>query len=61
MIDVLLAETALPNLHAALVHFPVALVPLALLFDGRGTVRIFSARISPLRSRHEDAQHGRIP
>lgn len=27
------AHTALPNLHPALVHFPIALVPLAALFD----------------------------
>lgn len=33
MIDFLLSFTSLPNLHPALVHFPVALLPTALLFD----------------------------
>jgi uncharacterized membrane protein len=31
--DTVLAMTALPNLHPALVHFPVALAAVALLFD----------------------------
>lgn len=33
MIEWLLAWTALPNLHPALVHFPIALAAAALLFD----------------------------
>jgi uncharacterized membrane protein len=33
MLDGLLEATALPNLHPALVHFPIALVAVALLFD----------------------------
>lgn len=33
MLDVLLEATALPNLHPALVHFPIALTAVALLFD----------------------------
>ena len=33
MFDALFALTALPNLHPALVHFPIALSVVALLFD----------------------------
>jgi uncharacterized membrane protein len=33
MLDALLEMTALPNLHPALVHFPIALAAAALLFD----------------------------
>ena len=33
MIDAVLSWTALPNLHPALVHFPIALVPVAILAD----------------------------
>lgn len=33
MVDAILNNTALPNLHPALVHFPIALFPLALAFD----------------------------
>ncbi len=33
MLDQLLSMTALPNLHPALVHFPIALLPMALLFE----------------------------
>ena len=33
MLDALLEATALPNLHPALVHFPIALTGVALLFD----------------------------
>jgi uncharacterized membrane protein len=33
MLDALLEATALPNLHPALVHFPIALAAVALLFD----------------------------
>jgi uncharacterized membrane protein len=33
MTDALLEVTALPNLHPALVHFPIALAAVALLFD----------------------------
>ena len=33
MLDGLLEATALPNLHPAVVHFPIALVAVALLFD----------------------------
>ena len=30
--------TSLPNLHPALVHFPLALLPMAILFDVLGLV-----------------------
>lgn len=33
MIEALLEATALPNLHPALVHFPIALAAVALIFD----------------------------
>ena len=33
MLEQLLSMTALPNLHPALVHFPIALLPMALLFE----------------------------
>lgn len=33
MLDAILNNTSLPNLHPALVHFPIALFPLALAFD----------------------------
>ncbi len=33
MFDALFAMTALSNLHPALVHFPIALSAVALLFD----------------------------
>lgn len=33
MIDAILQATELPNLHPALVHFPIALLPLAVGFD----------------------------
>ena len=33
MFDSLFAMTALPNLHPALVHFPIALSAVALLFE----------------------------
>ena len=33
MLDQLLSMTSLPNLHPALVHFPIALLPMALLFE----------------------------
>ncbi len=44
MIEEILARTSLPNLHPAVVHFPIALLPMALLFD-------FASRIS---STHRD-------
>lgn len=31
--EILASFTSLPNLHPALVHFPIALVPMAILFD----------------------------
>ena len=43
MFDGLLALTALPNLHPALVHFPVALSVVALLFDAVAWIRRYSA------------------
>jgi len=33
LVDTILNNTALPNLHPALVHFPIALFPLAIAFD----------------------------
>lgn len=36
MIDSLLNATALPNLHPAVVHFPLAFFPLALAFEAAG-------------------------
>lgn len=33
MIDYILQSSQLPNLHPALVHFPIALLPVALAFD----------------------------
>lgn len=33
MMDLILQSTQLPNLHPALVHFPIALLPVALGFD----------------------------
>lgn len=39
MIEQLLSWTALPNLHPAIVHFPVAFLPLALAFEFAGLVK----------------------
>ena len=33
MNEILASYTSLPNLHPALVHFPIALLPTAVLFD----------------------------
>jgi YVTN family beta-propeller protein len=33
MIDLILQSTQLPNLHPALIHFPIAVLPVALAFD----------------------------
>lgn len=38
MIDSLLNATALPNLHPAVVHFPLAIFPLALAFEAAGLI-----------------------
>lgn len=38
MIDSLLNATALPNLHPAVVHFPLAFFPLALAFEAAGLI-----------------------
>jgi uncharacterized membrane protein len=40
MLEALLESTALPNLHPALVHFPIALAVAALLFDAALLVRL---------------------
>lgn len=39
MIDQIVSWTALPNLHPAIVHFPVAFLPLALAFEIAGLVK----------------------
>jgi len=43
--DDLMAMTALPNLHPAIVHFPIALSVVALLFDAMLWIRWYSAPI----------------
>ncbi len=43
MFDALFAMTALPNLHPALVHFPIALSAVALLFEAAVWLRWYSA------------------
>ncbi len=43
MFDALFAMTALPNLHPALVHFPIALSAVALLFEAVVWLRWYSA------------------
>jgi uncharacterized membrane protein len=42
MFDSLFAMTALPNLHPALVHFPIALSAVALLFEAVVWLRWYS-------------------
>jgi uncharacterized membrane protein len=43
MMDALFELTALPNLHPALVHFPIALAAVALLFEAAVWIRWRSA------------------
>jgi uncharacterized membrane protein len=45
MFDALFAVTALPNLHPALVHFPIALSAVALLFEAVLWIRWYSAPV----------------
>jgi uncharacterized membrane protein len=45
LLDALFAMTALPNLHPALVHFPIALSVAALLFDAVLWIRWYSAPV----------------
>jgi uncharacterized membrane protein len=45
MFDALFAMTALPNLHPALVHFPIALSVVALLFEAVVWLRWYSAPV----------------
>ncbi len=45
MFDDLIAMTALPNLHPAIVHFPIALSVVALLFDAALWFRWYSAPV----------------
>lgn len=44
MIDAILRATELPNIHPALVHFPMALLPVAIGFDLFGWLRALRLR-----------------
>lgn len=47
MIDLILQATELPNLHPAVVHFPIALLPLAVGFDSAVLVLRLRGRPGP--------------
>ncbi len=47
MFESLVNATALPNLHPAVVHLPIVLIPLALIFDAVGTALFGQKWIRP--------------
>lgn len=44
MIDFILQSSQLPNLHPAVIHFPIALLPVALAFDAASLVPVLRRR-----------------